>query len=93
MSHVPRVGRILDLAGLALFLVGGGLFARAWVGFRTLPAFAPDPEGEPWAAVRLADGYLRLQKVGAGLMVAAALVFVAAWWVGGRGRSHHGPRG
>ena len=90
MKRVPRVGRALDLAGLVLFLVGGALFARAWVGFRRVPAFAPDPEGEPWAAVRLADEYLRLQKIGAGLMMVAALVFVVAWWVGGRGRGRPG---
>ena len=91
MKHVPRVGRVLDLAGLALLLVGGGFFARAWVGFRRVPAIVPDPEGEPWATVQLADGYLRLQRIGGGLMVVAALVFVAAWWVGGRRRRRPEP--
>ena len=93
MKHVPRVGRILDFVGLTLFLVGGGLFAWAWAGFRRVPAIVPDPEGEPWATVRLADEYLRLQRIGGGLMVVGALVFVTAWWVGGRRRGRPGRGG
>ena len=81
MKSVPRIGRVLDLVGLLLFLGGGALFARAWVGFRSVQGFVPPPDAPAWAAVELADQYWRLQKIGAGLMIAGIAVFVAAWWV------------
>ena len=90
MKHVPRIGRILDLAGLLLFLVGAGFYARAWFGFRRVQSFVPDPDSGPWAAVRLADGYLRLQKIGVGLMVSGIAVFLAAWWMARRGGRDQG---
>jgi drug/metabolite transporter (DMT)-like permease len=84
MRSVRRIGRILDLAGLVLFLVGAGFFARAWVGFRRVPVFVPDGSAEPWAALRFADGFLRLQWLGGGLMAVGAAVFVVAWLVARR---------
>jgi len=86
-ASVSRIGRILDVVGLLLFLGGAVFFVRAWIGFRSVPAFVPDPNGEPWAAVRLADGYLRLQWFGGALMVAGIVTFLAAWWVARRGRA------
>jgi hypothetical protein len=83
---VPRTGRVLDLAGLVLFAAGGGLFAWAWTGFRRVREYQPSLEDGSWAAVRLADEYWRLQKIGTALMVAAVAVFVLAWWVAGRAR-------
>lgn len=83
-KSVPRIGRILDLVGLLFFLGGAGCFVWAWIGFRDVPAFVPDPGGEPWAAMRMADGYLRLQKIGGGLMFVGIAVFVAAWWTARR---------
>jgi hypothetical protein len=83
---VPRIGRALDVAGLALFAVGAGLFARAWTGFRGVRLYQPSPEDGPWAAVQLADGYWRLQKIGTATMLAGLAVFVVAWWVAGRAR-------
>ncbi|MDP2958486.1 MAG: hypothetical protein Q8N53_18820 [Longimicrobiales bacterium] len=84
MKAVSRTARALDLVGLLLFLAGAGFFAWAWAGFREVPAFVPDPAGERWAAVRLADGYLRLQWIGGALMTAGVATFVAAWWVARR---------
>lgn len=81
MKTVPRIGRALDLVGLAFFLVGTGLYARAWMGLRALPAFVPAPDAGPWAAIRLANGYVRLQWAGGALMAVGVAVFVAAWWV------------
>ena len=81
---VSRIGRLLDLVGLLLFLGGAAFFVWAWIGFRSVPAFVPDPNGEPWAAVRFADGYLRLQWLGGALMAAGIATFVAAWWVARR---------
>ena len=80
MKTVPRIGRILDLAGLLLFLAGAGCYARAWFGFRGMPTYVPDPDGELRTAVQVADGFWRLQKIGVGLMVAGIGVFVVAWW-------------
>ncbi len=92
MSHVPRIGRILDLVGVAIFLVGAGLGVRAWLGFREVQNFVPAPDDPPMAAVQIADSFWRLQKVGVGLMLLGVAVFAVAWWVAGRGRSGGGPR-
>lgn len=80
MKNVPRIGRVLDLVGLIIFAAGGVFFVRAWIGFRGVPDYVPPAESRPWAAVGVADGYWRLQKVGAGLMIAGIAVFVLAWW-------------
>ncbi|RMH16833.1 MAG: hypothetical protein D6701_08300 [Gemmatimonadetes bacterium] len=70
---------MLDLIGLVLFLAGGGVFARAWLGFRSVPAFERQSGDDLWAAIRYADSFVRWQHVGAGLMAAGVAVFVAAW--------------
>ena len=79
MTKVPRIGRVLDLAGLLLFLGGGATFVWAWLGFQGLPADIPSIEGR--SAVSVANGYWRLQNIGAGLMIVGVAVFVIAWWV------------
>ncbi|MEQ1856195.1 MAG: hypothetical protein ABL963_06990 [Longimicrobiales bacterium] len=90
MKTVPRIGRVLDLVGLLLFLGGGALFVRAWLGFQSVPDYQPSVDDPAWAAVSIADGYWRLQKIGVAIMVAGIAVFVAAWWVARRGgRSAH----
>ena len=81
MRNVPRIGRVLDLVGLVLFLVGAALYARAWVGFRGVSAFVPQADGPAWSAVAVANRFWRLQKIGAGVMLAGLAVFVLAWWV------------
>jgi hypothetical protein len=77
MKDVPRIGRLLDSVGLLLFLGGGALYARSWFGFRDVPDFERPVEGPVLAAVALADGYWRLQKIGVGV--------IAGW--GGRVRA------
>lgn len=84
MKTVPRVGRLLDLSGLVLFLGGCSMFARSWIGFRGVPDYEAPADAGAWAAVAVADGYWRLQKIGVGLMLAAIVVFVVAWWVARR---------
>jgi len=84
-------GRALDLVGALLFLAGGSVFVWAWVGFQGVSAYDPSPEEGAWAAVRVADQYWRLQKIGTALMLAGIAVFVSAWWVAGRAGRRAGP--
>ena len=84
MNTVPRIGRVLDLAGLLLFLGGGAVAIWAWLGFQGLPTNLPSGDGTGPSAVSVANGYWRLQKIGTALMIAGIAVFVAAWWVARR---------
>lgn len=86
MSSVTRTGRIHDLVGLLVFLAGSGFVTRAWFGFREVPAFEATSADPAWAATRLADGFLRLQRVGVGLMLVGVGIFVYAWWAERRRR-------
>jgi hypothetical protein len=83
MQTVPRIGRLLDLAGFVLFLGGAAVAARAWTGFRSLPDDVPT-DGN---AVAVADGFWRLQKIGTWMMITGVAVFVLAWWVARRTRT------
>lgn len=84
MKRVPLIGRVLDVVGLAVFMGGAGVAGWAWLGFERVRDFQPAPDSPPWAAMRLADGYGRLQQVGVGLMLLGAAVFVLAWWAARR---------
>lgn len=81
MTPVPRIGRILDLAGLLLFLAGGVVYGRAWIGFRSVPDFQRPEHGTVMAATELADGFRVLERWGVAGMILGIGVFVAAWWV------------
>jgi hypothetical protein len=94
VKAVPRIGRLLDLGGLLLFVVGGVTYARAWIGLSDVPEFERPEGASPYAATELADGYHQMERLGLALMIAALLVFVAAWWVAravGRGPDAAGP--
>ena len=78
-TRVPLIGRILDAVGLLVFLVGGGLVARAWIGFQSLPDLTQSPGALETAAVQYADGFWRLQKIGVALMIVGIVIFVGAW--------------
>jgi hypothetical protein len=93
MKTVPRIGRLLDLVGLLLFLSGSTLFAWSWIGFGGVPDYEAPAGAGAWATVAVADGYWRLQKTGVGLMVAGVAVFVLAWWVARRATRHDQRRG
>ncbi|MCG6957136.1 MAG: hypothetical protein LJF04_14200 [Gemmatimonadetes bacterium] len=84
-AGVSRLGRLLDLAGLLLFLVGAAVFVRAWIGLEGVRHYQAAPDDLPWAATRLASSYVHVQHVGGGIMLAGIAVFVAAWWMAGRG--------
>ena len=83
-TRVPLIGRILDVVGLLVFVVGGGLFVRAWIGFQSVPEFQRSPEDLPAAAVQYADGFWRLQRIGVAFMIVGIVIFVAAWFIARR---------
>ena len=80
MKTVPRIGRLMDLAGLLLFVAGGALYARAWAGFQQVPTIERPEGGAAFSMVELANGYSRIQNTGATLMLFGVAVFVVAWW-------------
>ena len=84
MKTVPRVGRLLDLAGMLLFLGGGAAFVWAWLGFRGMQGYEAPVDAPAWSGVQMANEYWRVQKIGAGFMIAGVVVFVTAWWVARR---------
>jgi len=81
MAVVSRIGRILDLLGLAAFLVGGGLYARAWFGFREIEASAPVLVDVRSSAIEVADHFWFMERIGIAAMLLGIAVFVGAWWV------------
>ena len=64
MTSVPRIGRMLDVVGLVLFLGGTAVAAWAWLGFQGLPEYQPPADAPAWSAVEVANGYWRLQNQG-----------------------------
>lgn len=93
-TPVPRIGRILDLVGFVLLFAGGAVTARAWLGFQHVRHYQPHAGDLPWAAIRLANHYLRLQRIGVAVMLAGICVFVLAWGVarGASSRLRSGPQ-
>ena len=81
---VPRIGRVLDLAGLLVLLAGAGTLTRAWMGFQEIRANEGVVGGPLWAALELHDRYARLQDVGVALTLAAVALFFVAWAVARR---------
>lgn len=80
---VPRIGRVLDLAAVALIVVGGALYARAYIGLEALRA-RPLAEytmgmeigrlAEFHGLQRLSLAGLVISTLGVGVGIAAALV-------------------
>ena len=52
VGKVRRLGRVLDLVGLLVFLSGAGMSARAWAGFEEVRAYQAEPGDELFAALR-----------------------------------------
>ena len=75
---VPRVGRILDLGALLLFVAGAALYVRAWLGLRGMDSFVPDPSHAGFAALERADALSSLGRIGIYLMIAGAVTGVVA---------------
>jgi hypothetical protein len=87
VTPVPRIGRVLDLVGLVLLLVGGLVYARAWLGFRDIDEFERPEHGTVMAATEFADGFRRMEHLGVAIMLVGVGVFATAWWVTRRVRS------
>jgi hypothetical protein len=87
MTAVPRIGRILDFAGLLLFLAGGAVYVRAWIGFQGVPDFERPEHASVMAATELADAFRQLEHAGSALMLVGIAVFVVAWWTARRASS------
>jgi hypothetical protein len=83
--EVPRIGRVLDLAGILLFLAGAGVYAWAWSGLKALRDFEPAPNGPAFAAVARANELSTISRVGFALMAAGVVVAVLAAVVARRG--------
>lgn len=83
-TPVPRVARLMDLAGLLLLLAGGGLYLRAYLGLRALQHVHPAPGERPFSAMRRFDQLWTLSRAGLGLIVAGVVVMVAATLVARR---------
>ena len=67
MTKVPRVGRALDLAGLALFLGGALCYGYAWAGLRAIQG-ARTARGAPPGAIEEVDRLVVWSRTGATLM-------------------------
>jgi hypothetical protein len=80
-SPVPRIGRLLDLVGLLLFLGGAATVAWAWIGFQGVSGYVPPSDAPFGTAIAVADRYWFIQKIGVAILLAGIATFVLAWWV------------
>ncbi|MGH7481911.1 MAG: hypothetical protein ACRELV_07115 [Longimicrobiales bacterium] len=76
--EVPRIGRVLDLVGILLFLAGAGLYAWAWSGLKALREFERAPGDTVFAAVARANELSAISRGGFALMAAGVVVAVLA---------------
>ena len=90
-TGVPRIGRVLDLIGLLLFLAGAVLYVRSWIGLRGMDDFRRAQDAPAFAAVEHADALARLGRVGFAVMAAGAVVAVIAALVAWRAGRRRGP--
>lgn len=84
-APVPRIGRLLDVVGLVLFVAGLAVYGRAWVGMRGLEAAGADPSAPLFSGMREFDRWWELSRVGVSLMVLGGLIALVAagvaWWL------------
>lgn len=95
-GDVPRIGRVLDAVGLALFVAGAGVYGWSWLGLRSMDEFRRAPGDSPYAAVERADALASLGRIGFYFMAAGAVVAVLAAVVArriARDRNRPGVRG
>lgn len=84
-NPVPRIGRVLDVLGLVVFLAGLGVYGRSWLGMRRLEAEGVDPAAPLFSGMQEFDRMWELSRVGIALMVLGGLVALVAagvaWWI------------
>jgi hypothetical protein len=88
MPHsVPRLGRALDLVGLALFLAGAGCYMYAQRGMDGIRTGQTVITGSLFATLNQAKAYSRVADLGLALAVVGLMVFGAAFMVARRART------
>lgn len=76
---VPRIGRLLDLAALLLFLIGAGVYGRAWLGLNELRRDQPVSEVfAEFAAMGRFNDFWMMSRIGMWLMAAGGAVALLA---------------
>ena len=77
VKRVPRLGRVLDVVGIMVFVAGASLYVHSWLGLRAMDEFVSTPDA-PGSAIEHADGLSGLGRIGFALMALGVLVGVAA---------------
>ena len=75
---VPMIGRILDAVAALLFVAGGALYARSWLGLRNIEGYVPPVGTERYSVIEYADSLARTGRIGIALMAAGLAVGVGA---------------
>jgi hypothetical protein len=75
MPMVPRLGRLLDLIGLALMLAGGACYGWAYIGLVRLHDHPPTADHMLWVALAAFNHYNRVSTIG--IVIAAIGLAVA----------------
>lgn len=91
MSHaVPRLGRLLDVAGLLLVVGGAASYLYAYAGLERIRTGETVITGTMFATLNETSAYSRISDIGMALAVAGVLTFVAAFAVTRRARQSPG---
>lgn len=76
---VSRLGRLLDVVGVLAFLLGAGLYGRAWLGLRRLREVQPVAESaREMAAMARYVHFSEMSRWGGWVMVAGGVIGVMA---------------
>lgn len=74
-TPVPRSVRAVNVLALLIFLAGAALYARAWVGMRSLYDYEPPPDAPPFSAMALFNDYWQMSRLA--LLIISGAVAVA----------------
>ena len=85
--NVPRVANLIDLGGMALLMIGGGLYLRAFIGMSALRASTGAVASKArWAGLAEYERLWELSRVGLWVGVASGAVLVASAVIAWRAR-------
>jgi hypothetical protein len=79
---VPPSFRLLNGLAALLFLVGAGVYVRAWLGLRGLRSYQASPGDEAFAALSRFQHFWNLSRIGVALVwgaVGVAVLAALAW--------------